>query len=190
MSRRGSEISTARTVLRAFADCEKDELLRLFRNPSIRKYLLDDELVSADWMTAEITSSRARFANSGAGLWSVRAKGDARIIGFVGFREFFDPPQLQLLYGLLPAYWGRGLATESATSICDYAFRDLGFDRVSAAIDVPNTDSKRVLERLGMTLERITMEEGSETAFYGLQRGAWEAQQAARSLASRPIPGL
>ncbi len=178
MKRRGEKIVTERLVLLPFAEAEADELLRLFRDASVRRYLLDDTMVTAEWMKGEIAASRGRFARSGMGLWSVRTKGQNQIIGFGGFRDFFDPPQLQLLYGLLPAYWGRGLATATAAAICDYAFGDLGLGSVTAAIDVPNTASKRVLERLGMRLEQVTIEDGAETAFYALRREDWEARNA------------
>ena len=46
------------------------------------------------------------------------------LVGFVGFRPFFDPPELQLLYGLLPAYWGRGLATEPAGAPMRYVLEE------------------------------------------------------------------
>ena len=164
------DLFSLRTELRPIAESDADELLELFRDPSVRRYLLDDAMVSADWVRAEIRSSRGRFAESGAGLWAVRLPGAEQIIGFVGFREFFDPPQLQLLYGLLPAYWGRGLATEVAARICNHAFADLGHDCVRAATDRPNAASSRVLERLGMELERSTDEGAAGTLFYRLDR--------------------
>ena len=168
--RRHGPMTSKRTILRPFAERDADELLTLFRDPAVRLYLLDDSLVSAEWVHDEIVASDARFANSGTGLWSIRLANDVSIIGFVGFREFFDPPQLQLLYGLLPGHWGRGLATEVAATVCDHAFRELGFSEVVAAIDIPNEASGRVLERIGMRLERTTHEGSEGTAFFVLDR--------------------
>ena len=173
MDKGAAGIMTERLVLRPFSEEDSGELLRLFRDESVRKYLLDDALVTADWMMAEITASQGRFRRSGAGLWSARAKGRPQILGFGGFREFFDPPELQLLYGLLPAFWGRGLATEIAGAVCDHAFCNLGFSQVAAAIDVPNVASRRVLERLGMKLLRTEAIGGAPTAFYCIERGDW-----------------
>ena len=166
-------LTSERTVLRPFVERDTHQLLRLFRDPAIRRYLLDDALVSADWVHDEIGASTARFAKSGTGLWSVRLAAQATIIGFVGFREFFDPPQLQLIYGLLPDHWGRGLATEVAARIRDHAFLELGFSEVAAAIDRQNEASGRVLERLGMRQERTTHEGAGGTAFYLLDRPSW-----------------
>lgn len=172
------DLLSPRTELRPIVERDAAELLELFRDPSVRRYLLDNMLVSREWVLSEIQSSLERFAESGAGLWAVRLRGIEPIIGFVGFREFFDPPQLQLLYGLLPAYCGRGLATEVAARVCDHAFTDLGHEWVAAATDRPNAASSRVLERLGMSLERSSDEGDAGTLFYLLKREQWEREGA------------
>ena len=165
---RDSVIVTPRAVLSPFCDADTDELLAIFRDPMVRRYLLDDEEVSADWVKAEIEASEHRFERSGAGLWAIRLAGRPAIIGFAGFREFFDPPQLQLLYGLLPGLWGRGLATEAAAAVCNHAFRSLGLERVTAATDTDNEASGRVLQRLGMRPMKTTPEGAGGTTFYVL----------------------
>ena len=171
-------IASERTVLRPFAKADADELLSLFRDPSVRRYLLDDSVVSAEWVRDEIVASDARFARLGVGLWAIRLTDEVGIVGCVGFREFFEPPQLQLLFALLPGHWGRGLATEVADAVCRYAFHQLGFAEILAATDVPNEASVRVLQRLGMSLERTTPDGPSGTAFYVLDRVDWVARNA------------
>lgn len=171
------DLDTRRMVLRPFAPADAKELLALFREPGVRRFLLDDVLVTEEWLADEIAGSEDRFTASGTGLWCLRLRGETDIIGFAGFRPFFDPPELQLLYGLLPAYWGRGLATEAAGAMCKHAFRGLGFSRVAASIDAPNTASARVLDRLGMTIRGATGEGPEATVHYVLERSAWEAQQ-------------
>lgn len=170
-----AELYSARTVLRPFAEPDATELLALFRDPDVRRYLLDDTLVTLEWVMDEIQNSAERFSRDGSGLWSVRVKQEERIGGFVGFREFFDPPQLQLLYGLLPDYWGRGLATEVAARLCAEAFENLGFETLKAATDVPNSASSKVLDRLGFKL--VQGEESPGTLFYTLGREQWRLRK-------------
>ena len=159
--------STPRLDLAPIGMSDSASLLHVFRDADVRRYLLDGKQVSADWVTAEIRASERRFASGGGGLWAVRLRGDPSVIGFAGFREFFEPPDPQLLYGLLPELWGKGLATEAATAACRFAFETLGWTEVRAAIDVPNTASGAVLARLGFRLARTT-DDG--TAFYVLTR--------------------
>jgi RimJ/RimL family protein N-acetyltransferase len=49
--------------------------------------------------------------------------------------------------------WGRGLASEAARLVVDFAFDRLGVNRVWAVCDPDNPASIRVLEKLGMTEE-------------------------------------
>ena len=158
--------STARLDLAPIGMSDSSSLLHVFRDPAVRRYLLDGESVSADWVAAEVRASEQRFASGGGGLWALRPRSEPSVIGFVGFREFFEPPEPQLLYGLLPAFWGQGLATEAAAAACRFAFDTLGWKEVRAAIDLPNTASGAVLARLGFRLARTT-DDG--TAFYVLE---------------------
>jgi ribosomal-protein-alanine N-acetyltransferase len=167
---RDHALVTARTVLLPFADADLSELVAVFQDPMVRRYLLDDDVVSAEWVRAEIQGSRERFDGAGTGLWAIRLTGRSTIVGFVGFREFFAPPQLQLLYGLLPQHWGKGLATEAATAVCDHALGELGLAEVAAATDLENEASARVLLRLGMKQVRTSAAGAGGTAFYVLER--------------------
>lgn len=178
------EIRTERLVLLPFAPEDEEELHALFTQEEVRRYLLDGVRVERDWIAQEIRDSRLRFGEGSAGLWSMReAGGDRRappaaggpILGFAGFRPFFDPPQLQLLYGLRPPHWGRGLATEAARAVVQFAFRVCGFESVTAATDVPNRASVRVMEALGMSRIAATKDGAfGGTLSYALERSDWE----------------
>ena len=52
-------------------------------------------------------------------------------------------------FQLLPAFWGRGLAEESARAVIDYAFSTLGARKLLAGHHPENSKSHRVLEKLG-----------------------------------------
>ncbi len=163
-------LTTERLRLDPIGHEDADELLRLFRDPGVREYLLDDVVVPSEWVADEITASADRFASGGAGLWAARLHDDERIIGFGGYRPFFEPPQLQLLYALLPEFWHRGLATELGRRLCAFGFDEVGFDRIRAAIDTPHDASRHVLERLGFAETHRTPEGAQGTTFFALDR--------------------
>jgi ribosomal-protein-alanine N-acetyltransferase len=144
-------LRTDRLELTAFADEHLAELHALFTDAEVRRFLLDDAVVPREWVAEEIRASRDRFAMGIGGIWAVREIGSRPIAGFVGYRHFFEPPDLQLLYGFLPAYWRRGLAVEAAREAIRYGFEDLGLSEIHAAADAPNEASARVLVRLGFT---------------------------------------
>ncbi|MFY9609694.1 MAG: GNAT family N-acetyltransferase [Blastocatellia bacterium] len=164
-------IETARLRMRPFEAGDVDELRRVFVDPGVRRFLLDDQIVSREWVEEEIAASTARFEKGSAGLFCVFLKEDKTLIGFCGFRPFFEPPELQLLYGLLPAYWSKGLATEAARAMIEFGFEQLGFDRIVARADAPNAASLRVLEKAGMVFNRRETINGLDTVFYVVGRG-------------------
>jgi RimJ/RimL family protein N-acetyltransferase len=87
--------------------------------------------------------------------------------------EMAQPPQLELLVSLSPAYWGRGFAREAATALIDFAFESLGWEAVQASADAPNEASLGLMRRLGMRdVERIPGEFGT-VDIYRILRDEW-----------------
>jgi ribosomal-protein-alanine N-acetyltransferase len=164
------QIETARLAMRPFELGDTDDLHRLWIDPMVRKYLWDDETISREVAEEVIRSSLASFQSYGFGLWSVFFKGEETLIGFCGFRHFDDPPEVEILYGISPANWGAGLATEAARAMLRFGFEENRFDRIYAGADPPNRVSFRVMERCGMKFEkRITIND-KEAIYYSLSR--------------------
>jgi RimJ/RimL family protein N-acetyltransferase len=143
-------ITSARLVLRPVHMAEAAELHALFVHEDVRRYLTDGVAMSRAWVEGIIRDSTVLFAERGLGFWSAREHGAPLIIGLTGFRDFYTPPVLELLYALRPSHWHRAFATEMAQAAIDYAFRHAGLREVRASTDAPNQASIRVLERLGM----------------------------------------
>jgi RimJ/RimL family protein N-acetyltransferase len=72
----------------------------------------------------------------------VRGGGSGRVAGEV--RE-----GAQLGYWIGVPFWGCGYATEAARCLIDHAFRDLGYEVLTASARVSNPASRRVLEKCG-----------------------------------------
>lgn len=180
-------LATPRLLLAPLQERDVDELLAFFNDPDVARYLLDGASVSREWVEEEVRGSRRRFAEGSAGLWTVRAntdeaahndefgraRADQSLLGIVGFRPFFDPPELQLLYALHRSCWGQRIATEAARAAIDYAFDVMGLDEVRAATDSPNSASIQVLERLGMSRWKTDPGDPWDTLFYRVRSSSW-----------------
>jgi ribosomal-protein-alanine N-acetyltransferase len=167
-------IETTRLRLRPFAAEDLDDLHQLWTDPEVRRYLFDGEIIPRERVEAEIAASISHFETHGFGLWSVFPKDSYELIGFCGYRFFHDPPELQLLYGMSPARWGRGLTTEAARAMIRYGFEELGFTRIIASADAPNAASLRVMEKSGMAFEKQILIGGLNTVCYALAREAFQ----------------
>ena len=165
-------METERLVLLPLAPSDAEALHALWTDPAVRRYLFDDEIIPRSLVDEEIATSERLMATHGYGLWTARMRDADTIIGFCGYRFFHEPPQLQLLYGLAPAYWGRGLATEAARAMIRRGFDVNGCDRIIASADTPNVASHRVMERAGMRFWKRETVNGLDTVYYEVTRSA------------------
>jgi RimJ/RimL family protein N-acetyltransferase len=82
-------------------------------------------------------------------------------------------------YNIAPDHWGKGLATEAAAAVLDYAFRTLDIKKVQSRADTRNKASIGVMQKLGMT-EEVTLrqhhryrDEDAELVGYSIARADW-----------------
>jgi RimJ/RimL family protein N-acetyltransferase len=169
------ELETKRLRLRPLAEADVDELHALWSSPEVRKYLWDDEVIARQLTASLVEESLRLFAAHGYGLWGTRFHDREDLVGFGGFWYFHTPPKLELLYGIAPEHWNRGLATEIAQALIRCGFEELEFSEVWASTDAPNAASARVLEKAGLRFERREVVDGLETLFYWLPRSAFRS---------------
>lgn len=158
-------LHTARTTLQPLGVSDLEAMHAMWTDEHVRKYLWDDVVITKETAAGALAASADDFARRGFGLWAIHDHATAELVGFCGLRQSDDEPA-ELLYGLLPAWCGKGLATEAARAVLAYAFTSLRMREVVAATDVPNSASVRVMERLGMQFERRGTLNGLDTLFY------------------------
>ncbi|WP_252313968.1 GNAT family N-acetyltransferase [Sinobaca sp. H24] len=60
---------------------------------------------------------------------------------------------VEIGFAIAEQYWGRGLIYEAACALNQFAFERMGVTRIEARCFAENTQSIRVLEKMGMTYE-------------------------------------
>jgi RimJ/RimL family protein N-acetyltransferase len=91
----------------------------------------------------------------GYGFWAAIEKGSEQFAGWFSFRPSKGvPAEVILGYRLRKTAWGKGYATEGARALIDKGFAEWGVQRVVATTYEHNRASRRVMEKLGMTLVR------------------------------------
>jgi RimJ/RimL family protein N-acetyltransferase len=95
--------------------------------------------------------------------WAIVLRDGGAVVGFCGF--FVRPVKGTTMgYAIVPRYRGRGLATEAAGAVLDWAERH-AVD-VYSSIRPPNPASARVLEKIGMRLVDSYVDEDGQRDIY------------------------
>lgn len=175
------DLRTDRLELRPLTPADTEPLHALWTTPGVRQYLWDDEVISIDRTSEVVAESMRLFETSGYGLWAARLQSKADVVAFGGYWFFHEPPRLELLFGVAEPHWGKGLATELASSLLTFGLTRCGFREILASTDVPNVRSVRVLTKLGFELERRGTSKTLDTLFFRYADRERENRTRARS---------
>ena len=112
----------------------------------------DHDPFTAEQMQRWLKRNLDHQAAFGYGLFSVILKETGELIGDCGLEQMEDQGAAELGYDFRSDFWNQGYATEAALAVRDYAFDVLKLPRLISLIRVGNLASKRVAEKVGMTL--------------------------------------
>jgi RimJ/RimL family protein N-acetyltransferase len=99
----------------------------------------------------------AAFDREGFSFFAATLRYTGDFIGTIGLQTMRDAvpnlpqPAVEIGWRLAQSAQGKGLATEGARAIVDFAFNKLALNEVVAITALPNQPSRRVMEKLGMT---------------------------------------
>lgn len=90
--------------------------------------------------------------------WAICLKNTKKVVGSIGLHPTNKPSERMLGYVLSEAYWGQGIAVEAAKEAIAFGFSNLGLDQISVSHFTFNTQSKRVIQKLGFTYVDTTVQ--------------------------------
>jgi ribosomal-protein-alanine N-acetyltransferase len=177
-------LRTPRLLLRPLCEADAPELFAIFSDPKVMRYWSTppwpsvgraEEIIAGD-LLALGSGERLRF-----GLERIE---DGRLIGTCSLFDLVEPSRrAEIGYALAAEAWGRGYMREALLALLDYAFGELGLNRLEADIDPRNEASARSLERLGFRREGLLRQrwivegEVSDSALYGLLAADWPSRR-------------
>ncbi len=159
-------IQTERLAIRKMQDPDAEFILKLVNEPAFHANIGDKKIRSLEDARGYIRSAGLSSNPSpDLGMYLVTLVEDAVPIGICGLlkRDQLDNPDIG--FALAEQYWGKGYAVEAARAVLDYGNTSLGHSRIVAITSPSNAASIRLLEKLGLRLERmIRMTEGGPKA--------------------------
>lgn len=120
-----------------------------------------------------IERNLARYEADGFGRCAVILLATRELVGDCGLITTVVEGQLEVELGWIVrrSQWGKGIATEAAAAWRDFAFDTVGLERIVSMISADNSASRRVAEKLGMSVEREAQWGDLPHLMYSLRAG-------------------
>ncbi len=160
-------VETDRLLMRSFHNSDVNAFSAICADPEVMKYI-GGGTHDIEQTQTKITKWIKNYETDGFGLMALIHKKSNDLIGFCGLiKQIVDDEEcIELGYRLAKKYWGKGLATEAAQAVRDYAFKDLNIQQLISIIHPENIPSKKVASKTGMCLIKKTIFQGIDVEIY------------------------
>lgn len=147
-------------------------LAELHGDPEVQRFLEAGETAWDEAILREkFAGFRADYAKHGWSKFKV-LNAHGHFMGRAGFNRFEGTGELEIGYSFKREFWGQGYATEAADALLAWIYRTTSLDHVIGFAVADHMASRRVLEKIGMTLTGVRHLNGIPNAFYRHDRPA------------------
>jgi RimJ/RimL family protein N-acetyltransferase len=146
-------ITASLVVLRRVRPADAPSLFQVICDPEVMRFM--------DWPIPTDPSSTEAHLQDAAGDWDMGSEFQwvilerftGELVGSISCRPNGHAADFGYFFGR--SYWGKGLAFDAASTVTDWLDAQPQIFRIWASVDVENTRSRRLLERLGLGLEGV-----------------------------------
>ena len=124
-------LTTDRLTLRGWRDDDLDAYAPITADAEVMRFM--GGVIDRAQTWREMAVFAGHWALRGYGIWVVEREG--ALIGRIGLWQPEGWPGLEVGWLLGREAWGHGYATEAARASMEYAWRELGADRLISLID-------------------------------------------------------
>lgn len=167
-----ASIHTERLLLRPFVPDDEAAMALVFGDLELLRFWgppLDRGAVRE-----RIASNRALVEARDLARWAIVLRASGELVGDAGLTrtDVEGVEEVELGWVVRRDHGGHGIATEAGGAWRDHAFGRLGLDRIVSLIRAENAASRRVAEKLGMSIEREAFWNDAPHLVYVLERSA------------------
>lgn len=174
-------LETERLLLRKLRMEDAGDMYEYAIDPEIASMGMWEPFHSLEDSLQDLTETLEGYAKGTLLSWAIEYKAEQKMIGRVSLMPFSRRNlRAEIGYAMNRQYWGKGLMSEALRRLIQFAFTDLGLNRVEAAVFPDNPRSIAVLEKAGLKLEGVrresTFRDGQfvDVNLYSLLKREWQ----------------
>lgn len=143
-------LKTQRVGFSQWAQNDIDLAELLWGNPEVTQYICANGIFSMEDILHRLHTEIFNESAYQIQYWPIFELKTGHFMGCCGLRPH-GAKEYEIGFHLLPAFWGRGYAAESARAVIGYAFTVLKAEKLFAGHNPHNRKSQKLLNRLGFT---------------------------------------
>ena len=169
-------LTTARLRLEPVCAAHYAGLRVLNTDPAVMRFI-SGKPETPEETTAMIERVQGRWRSPGYSWWSIFEQEGGELVGAGCIQHLgHDPANAhEIGWRLRPDRWGRGYATEAARRMAAFAFDELKVPLLVAIRNPENSDSARVMTRLGMRFRGEEVWNAQLVAVHDITADAWKS---------------
>ncbi|MBP0726547.1 GNAT family N-acetyltransferase [Bacillus sp. RG28] len=145
-----SVLQTERLIMRYWKQEDSEKVAKIWGNTATMKYCagaMTDELIK------NVVNSYIRFQeeNDYSIMFPIELKENKDIVGVCGFQKTQEKDVFEFMYHFREDTWGKGYASEAASTVLDYGIDKLKPKKIIAGAAIENIGSLKILEKLNFT---------------------------------------
>ncbi|MCA6361853.1 MAG: GNAT family N-acetyltransferase [Bacteroidetes bacterium] len=170
--------TSARLLFRRLEETDRICWLEFCRDPDSLKYIFNVNDIKSAEENLEVWFDKVnfRYANDLGGMNALIEKQKNEFVGQCGLlvQTVDEIEELEIGYSLMPAFRGKGFATEAAQKCRDYAFENNFSPSLISIVHIDNVASQRTALANGMQPDKQTLHKGDPVIIFRITREAWE----------------
>lgn len=147
-------LETERLLLRQVVATDVNEVFFLRSNSEVLKYINKEPCKSHQEALEHIQLLTKLFTDNEGIAWAITQKGDNIFLGSIGVWNIIKQHyRAEFGYSLHPNFHKKGIMSEAAKAVINYAFVQMRLHSLEANVNPENTASIKILERNGFVRE-------------------------------------
>jgi ribosomal-protein-alanine N-acetyltransferase len=165
-------LETKRTCMRPLLPLDAEHFFMLNQDPEVLQFTGDKAFESLS--EASVFLERYdQYSRYKLGRFAVLCKKSNTFYGWCGLKFHPETGEYDIGFRFYKAYWGQGLASETAKEWLRYAFEERQLNEVYARANKANIASLNVLEKLGMNAFGTLDQDNECWLLYKMKKESW-----------------